>query len=227
VRQHRQIGPRGEYTIHFLSLFGNQDIDYSKLAHSKAETMSLKLQTEAWISEVSPGVRLDLTVYPDMDIINLRYNFAYGGQVSNSYRSTNVGFGITYTLPVIVALLSAKPGGLVLLENPEAHLHPLGQVKIAELIARAASCGIQVMVETHSDHILNGIRVAVHDGIISPELVKIYFLGRGEYQPQGTISVISPRIDRDGRIDRWPEGFFDEWDKSLERLLTPAKNKEG
>jgi predicted ATPase len=156
-----------------------------------------------------------------MDLISLQYSYVTGQQISNPYRSTNVGFGITYTLPILVAILSSLSGALLLLENPEAHLHPKGQVKIGDLIARAASCGIQVVVETHSDHVLNGIRLAVHAGRLHPEHVQLHFFERKEQQGSMRNVVISPHIDRDGRIDRWPEGFFDEWDRSLEALIEP------
>ena len=79
-----------------------------------------------------------------------------------------------------MALLSAKRGTLVLLENPEAHLHPQGQVRIGELIARTAASGVQILVETHSDHVLNGIRLAVHAGKIEPDQVKLQYFKRGE-----------------------------------------------
>jgi predicted ATPase len=118
-------------------------------------------------------------------------------------------------------LLAAKPGSLLLLENPEAHLHPRGQVYIGDLMARAANCGVQVIVETHSDHILNGIRLAVHGGVIPYPDVRLYYFDRANDQ-MGS-SVVSPQIDRNGRIDDWPDGFFDEMDNSLAILLAPAK----
>jgi predicted ATPase len=216
VSQHHQVGARGEYTAHFLALYGTQDIPIPALAHPKASAQSLKSQVEAWMGEISPGIQLALTAFPDLNIVNLKYSFAQGGQVSNGYRPVNVGFGISYALHVVVALLSSAPGHLVLLENPEAHLHPYGQARIGELIARAAQSGVQVILETHSDHVLNGVRLTVHDGLVSPETIRLYYLDRNV---DGTARVLSPRIDSNGRIDRWPDGFFDEWDKSLERLL--------
>jgi predicted ATPase len=222
VRQHRWLGTRGEYTINFLSVFEGEKIAHHALGHEKAILPDLKYQVEAWLSEVSPGTRLELSPFRGIDQISLRYSFETGRFTSNAYRSTNVGFGISYTLPILVALLSAKPGALILVENPEAHLHPKGQVQMGELIARAASCGIQVVVETHSDHLLNGIRIAVHEDRLTPDKVQIHFFERREQDGLAAQSeVISPRIDRDGRIDQWPDGFFDEWDKSLETLLMP------
>ena len=119
---------------------------------------------------------------------------------------------------MLIAILSSKPGSIVLLENPKAHLHPQGQAKIGELVARAAAAGVQVLVETHSDHVLNGVRIAVHAGVIAPESISICYFSRVEDAGRVRSSIESPRIDKDGRLDKWPDGFFDEWDKSLERL---------
>ncbi len=220
VRKHRQLGSRGEYTAHFLSVFGDDKIPNPSLSHEDANSLGLKHQVEAWLGEVSPGTRISLTQNPGMDIVSLQYSFAVGTQVSKNYRATNVGFGITYTLPIIVAVLSSSPGALLLIENPEAHLHPKGQAKMGDLLARAASCGIQVLVETHSDHILNGVRLAVHDGKLSAEDVELHFFQRRKQDGQS--QVVSPRMNSDGRIYPWPDGFFDEWTKSLEALLEPS-----
>jgi predicted ATPase len=214
VQQHRQLGTQGEYTAHYLSLFGDSEkIADPALAHPSQKSPNLLLQVEAWLGEVSPGIRLSINARSDMDLVNLQFSFAGGSK----FRATNVGFGITYTLPVIVAILAAKPGSLLIIENPEAHLHPKGQAQMGELLARAASIGIQVIIETHSDHVLNGIRLAVHGGRLQPDRVALNF-----FQHQQEPAVISPKIDRHGRIDQWPDGFFDEWDKSLDALLEPA-----
>ncbi len=224
------LGARCEYTLHFLAVNERKPIPNSKLSHPNVkvskpqydspEIPSLNLidQVEAWMGEISPGTRIKLNSNPDMDVIN--FQCAYGD--SNYYRSTNYGFGITYTLPIVVAVLASEPDTLIIVENPEAHLHPKGQVKMGELLALAASCGVQVVIETHSDHVLNGIRLAVHGGKIKPDDVQLHYFQRQGKQGQAITKVISPHIDRNGRIDKWPDGFFDEWDKSLETLLEPA-----
>jgi len=227
VRQHKQLGTRGEYTAHFLHLFGMMKIPCIALGHEKAKGMNLRAQVEAWLGEISPGTRIHVESYSGLDLVNLNYSFALGEQTSSQFRSTNVGFGITYTLPILVAILSSSVGTLVLLENPEAHLHPRGQVLIGELMAKAANCGVQIIVETHSDHVLNGIRIAVHSEKLCPDDVSLNFFDRKESQLGGRIEVISPKIDRDGRIDKWPDGFFDEWDKSLETLLVKGEKEYG
>jgi predicted ATPase len=196
-----------------------QTLTIKELSHSKAVSSHLINHIEAWMGEFSPGIRIEASMDPDSDAAVLRYRFEAKRGVSNSFRPTNVGFGISYTLPVVVALLASKPGDLLLLEGPEAHLHPRGQSKLGELMARVASAGVQIIAETHSDHIVNGVRVAVHNGIIpAPDARFLYF----QWDPtkeDGATAVETLMMDDDGRIERWPEGFFDEMDKSLEALL--------
>jgi len=215
VRQLGQLGTKGEYAAHFLEINRDKAIHNSKLSHPEAKSQKLIDQVEAWMGEVSPGTRLKINQKSDVDLISIQYS--YGD--SNPYRATNVGFGITYTLPVIVAALASEPGTLILMENPEAHLHPKGQAKIGELLALAASCGVQIVIETHSDHVLNGIRVAVHGGKVKPDDVQLHYFHRQVKDRQAVSEVISPRIDRNGRIDQWPDGFFDEWRKRLAALI--------
>jgi predicted ATPase len=218
VRQHRQLGTKGEYTAYFLALYRDEDIPNYQLKHPSSDSLNLRVQVEAWMGEISPGTRININANPNLDLVSLQYSYG----LSNNYRATNVGFGISYTLPIIVAVLSSKPDTLILLENPEAHLHPKGQAKIGELLALAASCGIQILLETHSDHVLNGIRLAVHAGKLYPNDVQLHYFQRQDKQGEIRTEVVSPSIDRNGRIDRWPDGFFDEWDKSLEALWEPA-----
>lgn len=218
VRRLGQLGTRGEYTAHFLSINEDKEIPNHQLSHPRAKSNDLRNQVEAWMREVSPGTRIKINSNYDMGLINLQY--FYGD--SNPYRATNVGFGISYTLPIIVAVLASPPGTLIIIENPEAHLHPKGQSKMGELLALAANCGVQVIIETHSDHVLNGIRLAVHSGKIDPQDVQLHYFQRQEKEGQTVTEVVSPQIDRNGRIDQWPDGFFDEWDKSLETLLEPT-----
>lgn len=215
VRRLGQIGTRGEYTGHFLFVNGLKPIPIANFEYPQAKSMNLIDQVEAWMREVSPGTRIKIKSNPEMDLLSLQYFYGDG----NPYRATNVGFGISYTLPIIVAVLASTPGTLILIENPEAHLHPKGQSKMGELLALAASCGVQVVIETHSDHILNGIRLAVHSGKLHHKDVQLHYFSREEENGQVVTQVISPRLDADGRIDTWPEGFFDQAEKDLMELL--------
>jgi predicted ATPase len=223
VNRQRQLGTRGEYTAHFLATYGKTRIAIPALMHPDASSPELLHQTEAWLRSVSPGVRLYVTPFQGIDTVQLEYSFITGDDESNRYRPTNVGFGLTYTLPVVVAILAAKPGSLLVFENPEAHLHGKGQRVLAELAALAAESGVQVILETHSDHVLNGIRVAVHSGRVRRETVMVHFFERRRADSGAGHAVVTPTIDDDGRIRGAPSGFFDEWDRSLDELIAPKK----
>lgn len=219
VAEHRHIGIHGEFTQHYLHLYGKKPIVNMKARHEQTKEMYLINQVQAWLSTISPGVRIETSEFAQADLMGMQFRFV-DADVSNAYRPTNVGFGLTYTLPVIVALLKAEAGDLVIIENPEAHLHPRGQRSLGELLARVAAGGVQVLVETHSDHVLNGVRIAVRDKLITKDAVKINFVEKVFKQEQFVHQIISPNISEEGRLDFWPKGFFDEWDRALNELFT-------
>ena len=130
-------------------------------------------------------------------------------------RPTNIGFGISYTLPIIVASLMAPKSSILVIENPEAHLHPVGQSEMGKFLARVATTGVQVIVETHSDHFLNGVRLAVKQQVINHKNIRLHFFSQSE---EG-ILVDSPVIQENGSINFWPKGFFDQFQKDLLDLM--------
>ena len=117
-----------------------------------------------------------------------------------------------------MAGLLAKLGEILIIENPEAHLHPRAQSRLAQFLAKVASTDVQVFVESHSDHILNGLRVEVKHKMISSDDIKVFFFANGAESPT-TPYIFTPIIDEDGRIEEWPDGFFDEWNNNLIELL--------
>ncbi|MFD3767373.1 AAA family ATPase [Paenibacillus lactis] len=171
VIQQNNLGIHGEFTSHFLSVFQNNVITNKLLIHPNGVSDSLKAQVDAWLGVITPGTKVVIGEHTDMDIMSLRYRFTSERDLSNTFRATNVGFGLTYTLPVLVAILAAKPGSTLFIENPEAHLHPKGQSIIGRLMALASMGGVQILTETHSDHVLNGIRLAVHESNVNPNNV--------------------------------------------------------
>ncbi len=120
---------------------------------------------------------------------------------------TDAGFGVSQTLPVLVALLAAKPGQAVYIEQPEIHLHPRAQVRLAEVLAEAAKRGVRVIAETHSSLLLRAVQTLVAKGELAPELVKLHWFQRN---PQdGTTHVSSADLDGEGAFGDWPEDFDD------------------
>ncbi len=225
------LGPRGEYTADFLSTPPCHPVPKARafpragfgineeLLNKIAPTDGFLDQVAGWLQQLSPGARLDASAVAGTDEVLLQFSYVGKHRESggNPYRPANVGFGLTYSLPIIVSCLAAPRGALVLMENPEAHLHPRGQAVLGELIARCASDGVQVIVETHSDHLLNGLRLAVKRKQLRPQDVVVHFFSRPT--ESGEVFVESPAILESGRLSNWPEGFFDQWDRDIEALL--------
>jgi len=218
VQTKGHIGPDGRYAVAFLESRARDPVTL-EMRHEAAADDSLISQVTAWLGEISPGVRLDISVKPGTSTIELRVGFTPAlAEAIDYFDPRNVGFGVSYSLSVLVAVLSLPPGGLMVVENPEAHLHSKGQLAMGKLFALAAKSGIQVLVETHSDHFLNGVRLAIKDKLLQHEAVSINFFRR-DPSTVATFEVETPQIDKNGRINRWPDDFFDQWDKSLDRLL--------
>jgi predicted ATPase len=220
VGTRRFLGSRGEFTAHFLLEYGDHPIGCSSLAET-ASSQSDKLlsQTNAWMQRFSPGVQLDVEDIRLTNLVQLHYSYrtkGIGGG-GGQFRATNVGFGLTYSLPIVVACLSAKPGEILLIENPEAHLHPEGQLAIGNLLARASAAGVQVIAETHSDHVLNGIRLAVKRGALKATDIGFRFFRRND---EGAAEIQSPTVTNEGMLSEWPVGFFTQWDDALVQLLS-------
>lgn len=225
------LGCGGEFTVDFLLQHESMKVSPGRLFPREHPTLSTELltqvapteslidQTSGWLQHLSPGVRPRAIAVELADAASLSFSYT-GTSVdsgSREYRPSNVGFGLTYCLPVIVACLAAPKGALLLLENPEAHLHPRGQSALGQLLARCAADGIQIVVETHSDHVLNGIRVAAKRSEIANQDVAVHFFSRNVENFESSIS--SPVLHANGRFSDWPEGFFDEWSKALDELL--------
>ncbi|MGA5873590.1 AAA family ATPase [Streptomyces cinereoruber] len=209
------LGVRGEHTVNFLRHHREDTVPAGPLHHPNAASDDLIVQTAAWMGDLCPGVDIRADVIKGADVVSLSYGFRGTAGATKRRRPSNVGFGLTYVLPIVVACLSARPGTLILLENPEAHLHPQGQTQMATLAASAAAQGAQVIMETHSDHVINGVRLAVKKKLIAPEeAVFHYFRGDGT-----GVDFVSPRTDADGMLDQWPSGFFDELENTLDQLI--------
>lgn len=167
-------------------------------------------QVERYMQVLFPGFGMDLQYIPQTNVATLGFRTS---PESEFHKPTHTGLGLTHCLPIVVALLTASLGDIIIIENPEAHLHPAGQALMGQFLADTARAGVQILVETHSDHILNGVRRAVRlGGGFTASRVAIHFFGSrfGE-----TPQIISPQIDDNGNLDNWPEGFFDQFDKDM------------
>lgn len=198
------FGENCEYVYEFIERFGDATIA-SVVHHPQARGDTLNYNIIGWLQEISPGTDFKISASDRRHGI-LTVDF-------NEHTPTHVGFGLSCVLPIIVAALGvtipypATRFPILLIENPEAHLHPQGQTKIAELIALATKKGMQVVIETHSDHFIDGIRLSVKEKQIDRKDVAIHYFSKND--EQGT-TVESPTLNENGKLSFWPEGFGDQ-----------------
>ena len=202
------VGPTGEYTASVLYQLKDHTVNEKLLIGTANNVLR---QVEQRMQQFFPDSSISIDRVANFNYVTLGLRTS---PETDYHRPNNVGFGLTQVLPIIVATLTAKKGDLLLIENPEVHLHPAGQALMGRYLAEVASSGVQIILETHSDHILNGMRRAVKSGTISPTDVKLYFFNsRYHAEKHGISQVISPAIDKHGNLDAWPAGFFDQFDK--------------
>jgi predicted ATPase len=218
-----EIKGRCEYAVHYLAKKAESLINFEQLKYDNPNIKNTNLitQVSAWLGEISIGIKVEAKVDDKTKEVTLFYKYGVGDTYTEEFTPENVGFGVSYTLPIVVALLAAKKDSLILIENPEAHLHPKGQAKLAELMCLAAQNGVQIFCETHSDHIINGILVSVYEHYkdkrdnqdklrgISNENVNITFFDRNA--TEHISEVITIKLSETGRfVDKKPTNFFDQ-----------------
>ena len=218
------VGPRGEFVAQVLASPDRSRVREDRWAPDSTGTTlpGLLHQTERWMAKIVRPTEIDAEWFQNTSVTRLR--FKTPGALTEWTRAPNAGFGVSYALPVIVAALRAEVGGLLLVENPEAHLHPAGQSAIGAFLAQVAADGVQIFVETHSDHVLNGIRVAVAQGTaaLSQEEAVVHFF-RGEDQEGAAVESLSLR--RTGQLTDWPAGFFDQTQIDLAALAAKRRRE--
>lgn len=227
---YRNLGTKGEYTVDFLEVNGSEPISFQNCLHSntgiiqthtgeKRKDNRLINQVNLWLSEISPEVAVK-TEYVTSDHVKLEFEFAqptFG--TTMPFKPENVGFGISYALHVVTALLAARPGSLIIIENPESHIHPRGQAELGKLITLVAQNNVQIIIETHSDHIVNGIRVGVkEEPSFKNETVLFYFKKIVEQREQFSF-IKDIKIDKNGTLSNYPTNLLDEWSNQLSKLF--------
>jgi predicted ATPase len=219
VSDKKQLGLLGEYAAYFINIHGNDYDVPEPIRHKSGTSDKLLSQVNAWLKEISPGVSLSTKYLPEVNKVILNYQFDLRHNKTNHFLPKNVGFGISYILPVILALLTAEKDKIIIIENPESHIHPRGQAEIGKLIALASGTGAQLFIETHSDHIINGIRVSIKENIINKDRVNIMFFDKVTTETEQYATIIPIRVDENGSLSDYPDNFMDEWSNQLSKLI--------
>lgn len=221
-RQLSKENGQGELLGHFLHTYrAEETFDY---LNGKDEKLELLKQVELWEKRISANLTIDVQQRPDSNGYTVFYGSGGTGDVKNieGLKANNVGYGVSYSLPIVAALLSAAPGALILVENPEAHLHPDGIAELTKLMCLVAQRGVQVVVETHSDHVINGTlvnckRFEKGEPGIERNNVAIYYLSGQDERHAAIMERIM--IEEGGFIDYQPRGFFDRIERDRYFIL--------
>lgn len=197
VSESNPIGCNGEHRLNMLT-------QNEELLH----------EVSHWVDYIMDGGTLEVSGMENKESAVLNLLFRTGEKRTKGIKSINCGFGYSYILPIVIMALTIKKGCLFI-ENPEAHLHPEAQSRLMELICqRMENRNIQVFIETHSEHIVNAVRLRSlkPDSPISHEDVSIYFFDKD-------FSIIPLKMDEEAQISNWPTGFFDQQEIDLSEIL--------
>lgn len=180
----------------------------SGVAHQAAKKRNQPAPAEARLFEQTIRWLKYMSLADSLSIRALGNSARYELLIENGEQASNlkdVGVGVAQVIPVIVAALFAQPGHIVIVEEPESHLHPLAQSKLAELLVQVSKeRNVQFIVETHSEHLFRRMQTLIAKQKISPKDAAMYFVER-----DGKAASMRPlKLDDFGRVKNWPEGFF-------------------
>lgn len=215
-----KFGVSGELAPYYLlnALDNNEDIGMKEMKADSAEDLGLIINLNAWLSKIMGlGLKTSAEEIPTSN--SVRLNFTTEGSDGEKYSALQVGFGYSYSLPIILSLLTAKPGDLLIFENPEAHLHPYAQVQLGLMMAQAVKYGVQILVETHSDHIINSLRYARKTGLLTEDQVNMIFMYKEHTHDKIYNCTTEISIDDKGKLSDDPKMFYDTWDDMLTKLI--------
>lgn len=207
----RDVGHDGRFAPYWFDQLADEDVD--TLRHFPgSEAATFRKQLDSWLASLFPGAAANVQNVTTTSQMNLQFRLS---ELGSWQRPSNIGYGLTYAFPILVALLAASSEQVIVIDSPEAHLHPSAQSQMGRILAAFANAGVQIVVETHSDHLLNGVRLALRDGHLLPDDLRIHFFKGANGKDHG---VTTPGIGVSGDIYEWPEGFFDQSEKDLSRL---------
>lgn len=220
------VGLRGEYTAAVLDLHRNRDVEHIPSKHFQTPTVeeesltcSLREAVVDWLHYL--GVAEEIKT---RDLGNLGHELKVTSHdVDKPHDLTHVGVGVSQVLPILVTSLMADTDTVLIFEQPELHLHPRVQSRLADFFLSMSLLGKQCLIETHSEHLINRLRLRVAsapNGMLSP-IIKMYFVERtkegSSFQPVA--------INEYGAIPDWPKGFFDQSQQEAEEILKAAMAK--
>lgn len=207
------IGKNCEYVFHYLAEHKDVSLDMeTDFIYDSDSKYTFGGQVDYWLNKIS-GYRIKASEIEKTEFIQVLYT---KDRMNFEMRPKNVGTGITYIAELIIAALACRTGDLLIIENPEIHLHPSGQAEMVNFLACLAQHGIQIIVETHSDHVYNGIRRCICQDEIERKNVSIYFFKQDDRNCSVPVNI---KLNDDGKALIQADGFFDQINKDLDIIL--------
>lgn len=217
-----RVGADGSRTINTLSAYHDKVDKRMNIDKDDENSYDLTTSVTMWINNIMNGgsVAVSGNTIKSSDgqdkikkstILSLGFGVRDDGIVYPAY---HVGYGYSYILSIIVTALIAKEGDTVIVENPEAHLHPEAQTRLTFMLAKLGARGVQVFIETHSEHVINGVRLAAlkDEYALNNDDISIFFFDK-DFEKKDLV------IEKNGKIPNWPDRFFDQYQKELAEII--------
>jgi predicted ATPase len=203
------LGNKAEFIVDFLYKNRKQEVVPSLIVDTASVT--LEYQVNYWLGRLF-GISNTIRDLGLSNSLSMELSLGNGKPV----RPYHMGSGVSFAIGVLVSCLSANPDDIVVIENPEIHLHPKAQSDLTEFLCFAANAGIQIVLETHSDHVFNGIRKSIIKKEITHTDVAVHFFQLDENAlSKNTVIDLNER----GRVMTHPKGLFDQFDDDLDQIL--------
>lgn len=218
VKDKFRCGVNGEYIFGFYESCKNSRLENEKLISQEAISKALNAQVNFWLRKILGLNLMPLTQTIDNTSVKVSYqNFDLDDIEMSPF---NLGAGVSYLAKILILGLSLKEGDILIVENPEVHLHPKAISKFSEFFAFLARGGIQVILETHSEHIINKMRYFIFKEQISKDNIQIYYRERFDTPFESIqINERGKYINKNNEIIEFPKGFFDsDLDELLEMM---------
>ncbi|MCW2365964.1 putative ATPase [Sphingobium sp. B7D2B] len=187
------VGVDGRYAGYWFVRQADEEVPLLR-RHPHDSRVTVRAQVEAWLGELFPGASVNATEIEGLALAKVEFRVGKG---SDWRRPANVGYGLSYAFPILVALMCAMPGQIFIVDSPEAHLHPSAQSAMGHILAHFAAAGVQVIIESHSDHLLSGVRLAVRRKRLPAVDVAIHFFaarGADGQKPRGSVNAQEPDV---------------------------------
>ncbi len=208
------LGPLREHPQRYYFITGEKPLHVGTKGERAVEVLYITNRTStqvfqkvnSWFKKLGFGEVSIKPLTESLYALNVTHPTIKKGHQNLEVNIASVGFGASQILPVVVEGFYAPENAIIIIEQPEIHLHPRLQAEMGDLLMDIAKTGKRLIVETHSEHVLLRIQRRIADGSLAKKDVAVYYFEQTEDGTRITELV----LDEFGRFTNWPRGFFEE-----------------